>query len=319
MTGTGRIKIVIIVGPTASGKSRLAIELARVFDGEVVSADSMQVYKGMDIGTARPSPAERGAVPHHLMDIVDPDCDYTAARFREDAAAAINDIDSRGKRAFVVGGTGLYIRALTEGLFEGPGEDHRFRDGLKKEAAEHGGQSLHRKLAEVDPVSASRTHPNNTHRVVRALEVYHLTGRPISELQAEHGFGEEPFDLLKIGLVKEREALYRDIDGRVDGMMEAGLLAEVCRLIDAGYGAGYKEGLKSMQGLGYKEMLDHVAGGCTLEEAVRLLKRNTRHYAKRQMTWFKKDKDIRWFTSGESSVIIPVVREYFAVEVAASG
>ena len=301
-----KTKVVIICGPTATGKSAIAVELCRIFNGEVVSADSMQVYRHMDIGTAKPSKEEMSVVPHHLIDIVDPDEEYTAARFKEDAEAAIDEIRSREKSVFIAGGTGLYIKALTRGLFEGPQADWELRRALLEKAASGGKETLHAMLKEVDPESASRIHPNNLHRVVRAIEVYQLSKKPISEFQKEHSFAASPYETLKIGLTKERGELYADIDNRVERMMEAGLLDETRRLLSRGYASD----LKPMSALGYKEMTGFLKGAHPLDEAVRLLKRNTRHYAKRQLTWFKKDPEIRWFNPADKTGIISSVKEF---------
>lgn len=302
----GKSKIVVILGPTASGKSALAVELALKFNGEVINADSMQVYRYMDIGTAKPSVGERQRVPHHLIDIVDPDEDYTAADFKRDAEEKIAEITSKGKNVFIAGGTGLYIRALTQGLFEGPGADKRLRDELKSEAQAHGKEALYERLKRVDPASAAAIHPNNLVRVIRAIEVYELSKRPISELQKEHGFQASRYDVLKVGLMKEREALYRDIDARVDAMMEAGLLDETKRLMDAGYSID----LKPMCGLGYKEMSGFLMGETALDEAVALIKRNTRRYAKRQMTWFRKEGGVKWFSPVGRNEVMEAVRGF---------
>lgn len=299
-------KLVVIAGPTASGKSALAAGLARLFDGEVISADSMQVYRHMDIGTAKPSEDEMAGVAHHLISIVDPQDEYTAARFRNDALQKIMEIRGRGKKVFIAGGTGLYIRALAEGLFEGPEADWDLRRELLDEAEKKGREALHERLREVDPVSASRIHPNNLHRIIRALEVYSLSRRPISDFQKEHSSAPPSFETLKVGLAMEREELYAAIDGRVDRMVEAGLLHETRRLLSM----GYHSGLKPMRGLGYKEMAAFIEGEYDFEEAVRLVKRNTRHYAKRQMTWFRKDPGIRWFNPGDKTCIIGLVRGF---------
>lgn len=301
-----RSKIILVLGPTATGKSRLAVELAGAFNGEIINADSMQVYKHMDIGTAKPSKEELKAVHHHLIDIVTPDEDYTAARFRKDALLKIDGIRSRGRNAFIVGGTGLYIKVLTKGIFEGPEGDRSLREALEKEARELGSMALYERLKEVDPVSALSIHPNNMVRVIRALEVYSISGRPISEFQKEHGFSDSPFDALKIGLVKERAALYLDIEKRVDNMMERGLIEETKKLVSM----GYSPDLKAMCGLGYKEMVGFLSGKTGLAGAVELLKKNTRHYAKRQMTWFKKDPEIRWFSPEQKKDIINLVKEH---------
>ncbi len=301
-----KIKITVIIGPTASGKSRLALELSELFGAEIVSADSMQVYRFMDIGTAKPSKEDRARVPHHLLDVVDPDEDYSAARYRKEAARAIEDIHSRKKNVIVAGGTGLYIRALTEGIFEGPEADPELRERLFREAAEKGKAHVHERLRRVDPAAASRIHPNNLIRTIRALEVFYLSNKPMSEFQSEHGFSERPFETLKIGLKKERDSLYRDIDTRVDRMIEEGFVQEVERLLDM----GYSRDLKPMQGLGYKEMLDYIDGRLTLDEASSLIKKNTRHYAKRQLTWFRKDCSIRWFSPEDIDGIAAAMEDF---------
>ncbi|MDP2688853.1 MAG: tRNA (adenosine(37)-N6)-dimethylallyltransferase MiaA [Deltaproteobacteria bacterium] len=304
-----RIKAVVIAGPTASGKSSLAVELAALFNGEVVSADSMQVYRRMDIGTAKPTAKERRGIPHHMIDIVDPDEDFSAARFREMALDSVKEIHGRGRNVFIAGGTGLYIKALTRGIFKGPPADPGLRAELSREAETHGSERLYERLKAVDPAGASNIHPNNLVRVIRALEVYALSKRPISEFHGEHAFSEKggaAFETLKIGLAPDRTELYERIDGRVEMMMEDGLPEETKKLLQAGYSSS----LKPMGGLGYKEMTGHIAGEYGLEEAVRLLKRNTRHYAKRQMTWFKKDPEIRWFNPGRKNDIIEAVKGY---------
>ena len=299
-----KIKLVVILGATASGKSKLALDLAELFSGEIISADSMQVYKHMDIGTAKPSRAERAAIPHHLIDVVEPDEEFTAASFRQEASRRMEEIRARGRNPFVAGGTGLYIRALTKGIFEGPEGDKTVRDDLLREAQLYGRASLYEKLKEADPVSAERIHPNNLRRVVRALEVYYLARRPISDFHREHAFAERPYDTLFIGLEKERARLYEDIDQRVDEMMERGLVDETRGLLEM----GYSPDLKPMGALGYKEVVAFLKGETTLEEATRLIKRNTRHYAKRQITWFRKDPEIRWFPPEERSGIIGEVK-----------
>lgn len=293
-------RIVIIAGPTASGKSALSIDLALEFNGEIVSADSMQVFRHMDIGTAKPSKEDMRRVPHHLVDIVEPTGGYTAAQFRGDAITAITGIRSRGRNPFVIGGTGLYIKALTQGLFPGPKADPDLRKTLEKD----GRDALYERLKQIDPETAASIHPNNRVRVIRALEVYVLTGTPISTFRKDHGFRDELFECLKIGLDCPREALYKRIDERVDRMIEAGLLEETKRLFEAGFGWD----LKPMLGLGYKEMAMFLRGECALPEAIALLKRNTRRYAKRQLTWFKADPEIKWFAPDEKKGIFEAVK-----------
>ncbi len=301
-------RIIVLLGPTATGKSALAMELAARFNGEIINADSMQVYRFMDIGTAKPDKAARMAVRHHLIDIADPGEQYSAGRFYRDAAKAIEEIGSRGNLPFVVGGTGLYIRALTEGLFNGPAKDAAIRDELMEEARVYGKDRLHEELARVDPESARSIHPNNLRRVIRALEVFRLERRPISELQKEGTLRPLAYDTLKIGLKKERPCLYADIDRRVEEMIQDGLVEESEMLLKK----GYDESTAAMGGLGYKECLKylHGAGNLTLPEAIELIKRDTRHYAKRQMTWFKKDNDIKWFNPDDKQDIIAALEKF---------
>jgi tRNA dimethylallyltransferase len=303
-----RERLIVILGPTATGKSALALEAALCLGGEIINSDSMQIYRGMDIGTAKPPLRARKEVRHHLFDMIDPDERYTAGRYRSDAARAIEEIRERGRLPLVVGGTGLYIRALTEGLFDGPAEDPAIREELLREAGARGKAHLHEMLREVDPASARAIHPNNTRRVIRALEVWRLTGRPISELQRESTPTEPPYDTLKIGLALERPLLYERIDRRVEEMIKEGLVDETRGLVER----GYDESSPAMGGLGYKECLAHIRGRITLDEAVRLIKRNTRHYAKRQMTWFRKDAAIKWFNPSEKADIMDAIQGFAA-------
>lgn len=284
-------KVVVILGPTATGKSELGLKLARALGGEIISADSMQVYRLMDIGTAKPLPEVRREVPHHLIDVVWPDEDFSAGDFRQRARQAVEEISSRGKVPLVVGGTGLYIRALTEGLIEGVKGDAKLRERLHEEAERVGSVGLWRRLKEIDPESARRIHPNDLYRIIRALEIYEITGEPPSALRSRHRFGDRPYEVLKIGLTRPREELYRKIDQRVEEMIKGGLEKEVRELLDRGYGPE----LKSMKAIGYKEMVQYLRGEVSLEEAKRRMKRDTRHFAKRQVTWFKRDPEIYWF------------------------
>lgn len=283
-------RLLIICGPTASGKSELALRLARELDAEIVNADSMQLYRGMDIGTAKPTPAERKEVRHHLIDTVEPDRLFSAADFAAAAAEAIDDITARGKRVIVVGGTGLYLRALVSGLVDSPSGAGDVRQALQEEARLLGNAAMLEKLRQVDPELAGRIHPNNLVRIIRALEVYRLTGIPLSRYQQEHGFAGQQYETLQIGISVERGELYRRIDARVERMLADGLANEVRQLLAAGYGRE----LKAMRAIGYKQLAAHLAGECSLEEAVRLIKRDTRRYAKRQLTWFHSDSDIIW-------------------------
>jgi len=301
-------KILVICGPTASGKSDLALELARRLDGEIVNADSMQLYRGMDIGTAKPTPEQRAEIPHHLIDVADPDQPFSAADFAGAAEAAIRGICSRGKRTIVAGGTGLYIRALLKGLVDSPGDGGEIRQGLREEARKRGNQAMWEELRRVDPQIAERIHPNNLVRILRALEVFRLTGTPLSRYQQEHGFSGQPYRSMQIGIRVERPLLYSRIDERVNRMLEQGLLQEVQQLLDAGYGPESK----AMRAIGYKEMTAYLAGEYSLDEAIRLIKRDTRHYAKRQMTWFNTDKDILWLEyPAEFDTILKYAIEFF--------
>jgi tRNA dimethylallyltransferase len=290
-------KILIICGPTASGKSALALELAHLLDAEIVNADSMQVYRGLDIGTAKPSKEQQREIHHHLLDIIEPDQQFSAADYAAAADAAIRDIISRGKRVIVVGGTGLYLRALVHGLVDSPGGEGEARQALQDEAAEAGNEAMLEKLRHVDPELAATLHPNNLVRIIRALEVHRLTGIPLSRYQQEHAFAGQRYDALQIGISVDRALLYERIERRVEQMLAAGLTEEVRRLILA----GFDRNLKAMRSIGYKETAAFLAGELTAEEACHLIKRNTRHYAKRQLTWFKADPDILWFEYPDNS------------------
>ena len=282
--------VVVVVGPTASGKSELAVRLAERFAGEVVNADSMQVYRGMDIGTAKPSAELLQCVPHHLLGIVAPDVNFTAADFQQQARRVIGEIHARGRMPVVVGGTGLYIRALLQGLSQSPGEDKTFRAELTGIADREGNGVLLERLRSVDPETAARLHVNDRLRIIRALEVYQQSGRPFSAYQGNHGFAEAWCSSLKIGIDVPREELYRRINRRVEQMLADGLVDEVRGLL----AAGYHPGLKALRSIGYKEVCAFLAGGLTLPEATELIQRDSRHYAKRQLTWFKKEPEINW-------------------------
>ncbi|NLH48179.1 MAG: tRNA (adenosine(37)-N6)-dimethylallyltransferase MiaA [Myxococcales bacterium] len=285
-----RPRLIVVCGPTATGKTALALEIAGRLGGEIINADSMQVYRHMDIGTAKPPPAERARVPFHLLDVADPDDTFSTGRFRELAGGAVAAIAARGRVPIVAGGTGLYIKALTKGLWEGPPANWELRRGYKElEAATPG--SLHRRLQEVDPPRAAQVHPADYVRLERALEVFDLTGKPLSRWQAEHGFADAPYRLVKIGLTLPRDAQAVAIDERVDEMMANGWLREVRQLRALGYGPD----LPSQAAIGYRELHAHLDGRLTLREAVERTKASTRQFAKRQRTWFGADRDIRWF------------------------
>jgi len=280
----------VIAGPTAGGKSAVGLELAGLFKAEIINADSMQVYRYLDIGTAKPTQEERKLVPHHLIDILYPDEEFSAALYREEAQRSIADVQARGRRAMVVGGTGLYIKALTSGLIKGGEVDPAIRMRLQAEVQAGERERLYGRLQEVDPPTAAQLHPHDTYRIIRALEVYERTGSPISALRNQHLFKEGPYQTLKIGLQKERAELYMRIDKRVDAMIKQGLTEEVARILEMGYAPF----LKAMQSLGYKQIIAYLQGEYDLPEAVRLIKRDTRRYARRQITWFKGDPEIHW-------------------------
>ena len=299
-------RVIVICGPTAAGKTAAGIELSRAIGGEIVSADSMQVYRYMDIGTAKPSPAEQAEVRHHLIDIVDPDESFDAAAYAALGRHAVTEITRRGKTPVVVGGTGLYIKALLSGLFRSDARDPVIRDRLRAELQARGSAAMHARLARCDPQTAARLHPNDAVRILRAIEVFEATGRPISALQQEHRFTDTPFRALCIGLFIEREALYRRIDRRVEAMVAAGLEEEVRTLLAKGYGPE----LKSMQSIGYCHMAALIAGAVEREECLRTLKRDTRRFAKRQMTWFRAYPDIRWAAPEHPQDIIRLVEDF---------
>ncbi len=279
----------MVVGPTAAGKSDLAVELALALDAEVVSADSVQVYRGFDIGTGKLTSQEMRGVPHHLMDILDPQEPFSAAAFVEAADRAILEIQQRARPAVVAGGTGLYVRALTRGLFEAPAPSEAIRDRHRQEAARDGVPALHARLADVDPASASRIHENDLVRISRGLEVHELTGRPISELQQAHRFAEPRYPAMLLCLSPPREVLWPRIERRVQAMMDLGWLDEVRRLADAGHGHS-----KPMGSLGYRQLMQHLRGELDLPEAVRQTVRDTRRFARRQIAWFRQEQDVVW-------------------------
>jgi tRNA dimethylallyltransferase len=299
-------RVIVICGPTATGKTEAGITLARALGGEIISADSMQVYRRMDIGTAKPTAAEQAAVAHHLIDIVDPDEPFDAARYAALARAKVLELHRRGAVPLIVGGTGLYIKALLHGLFRSDAGDPAVRRRLAAEAETLGIRELHARLTACDPESARRLHPNDTARILRALEVFEVTGRPISGFHREHRFAEAPFDALQIGLHLDRDVLYERIESRVDAMLAAGLEDEVRGLLSAGYGPQ----LKSMQAIGYSHAAAWLAGRIGRDEAVRTLKRDTRRFAKRQMTWFRADPQIVWSRPDRISEIGRLARGY---------
>lgn len=297
----------VICGPTGIGKTSFAIDLARRFKGEIIGADSMQLYRHMDIGTAKPTLEEQAAVTHHMVDIVDPDEHFDAEMYADMAYAKVLALTEKRILPFIVGGTGLYIKALIHGLFESAKVDAGVRKRLKKEAEELGGPHLHARLKAIDPAAAGRIHANDIYRVVRALEIFETTGRPMSDTQEQHRFEPQRLQTVKIGLHMDREALYRRIDQRVDIMLDQGILAEVKGLFEK----EYSPDLKPMKSLGYRHMAVFLKNEVDWDEAVRTLKRDTRRYAKRQMTWFKADPEIVWMGPHEmeaAAAMIAVVK-----------
>jgi tRNA dimethylallyltransferase len=289
--------IYIIVGPTAVGKTEISLAIAEERGAEIISADSMQVYRGMDIGTAKPTLQERARVPHHLIDVADPKEEFSAGRYVQLADEAMKDITGRGKIPLVVGGTGMYIRALTEGLFEGPGADFALREELMDAERKEPG-SLYNMLKKADPKAAEKIHLSDIRRTIRALEVFKKSGKPISESQSQWGArgsggGADRggrYDCKIAGLTMPRPELYRRIDARVDKMMDEGFPDEVMALL----GKGCTRDMPSMHALGYKQLIAHLEGELSLDDAVRLIKRDTRHYAKRQYTWFNGQEGVQW-------------------------
>jgi tRNA dimethylallyltransferase len=303
-------RVIVVVGPTASGKSELALSLAKQFAGEIINADSMQVYSGMEIGTAGPPADYFQRVPHHLFGIVSPAVNFTVADYCREAKIIIEDINKRNKLAILAGGSGLYIRALLEGLANSPGEDSQLRRELTLLAEQGGNGVLLERLAMVDPESAARLHVNDRVRIIRALEVHQQSGQPISQLQTSHGFASKWCQALKIGLHVQREELYRRIEQRVELMIAKGLLDEVSALLAKGYG----KDCKALKAIGYKEAVACLEGVLSLPEAIELIKRDTRRYAKRQLTWFKSDPEIYWVEYPESfATICNHVIDFFAL------
>ncbi|BAU28704.1 tRNA dimethylallyltransferase [Aneurinibacillus soli] len=290
MTTDSKQRVLAIVGPTSVGKTALSLELAIRHGGEIISGDSMQFYRGMDIGTAKATEEERACVLHHMIDICNPDEEFTVADFQRRTTGLITQLNGHGKLPMLVGGTGLYVQSvLYDYQFSQAGQDDKYRAELEQFARVHGQEALHMRLAEIDPVTAARLHPNDVKRLIRALEIYHLTGRTMAEHQERSE--QSPYELLMIGLTMDRALLYERINLRVDMMIEQGLIEEVARLLEQGYDAS----LRSMQALGYKEIIAYLHGHTTREAAIELVKKRTRNFAKRQLTWFRAMKDIVWF------------------------
>jgi tRNA dimethylallyltransferase len=289
-------KLLVLIGPTAVGKTQTSIKLAKAFNGEIISGDSMQIYKKMDIGTAKIMQAEMEGIPHYLIDIKNPDESFSAAEFQELGREKISDISNRGRLPMIVGGTGLYIQSvLFDYHFSEAPSDASFRKNLEMQAEKDGNIVLHEQLMRMDPESGRRIHPNNIRRVIRAIEIFHCTGKTMSELQQSQPI-ESIYDVAIIGLTLEREKLYERINKRVEIMIENGLIKEVETLFQQGY-----KDCQSIQAIGYKELYEYFYGNVTLEEAVENLKQNSRRYAKRQLTWFRNKMDVKWFDMTEAN------------------
>lgn len=308
MTRTIEKPLLVLVGPTAIGKTALSIELAKEYNCEIISMDSMQIYKHMNIGTAKVTEEEQKGIPHHLIDIVTPDEDYDAARFCKDAILVIDEIHGRGKIPLLTGGTGLYLRALTEGLFQGPPGDKAVRDKLQKELDQTDPVTMHKKLEQIDPESAQKIHSNDSYRTLRALEVFALTSKPLSrhfnEQQQEYSFK----NIHQIALTSDRDKLYERINLRSEIMLKQGFEKEVRELLEM----GYSRDLKSMGAIGYRHMVNYIFKEWDFNEMLRLLKRDTRRYAKRQYTWFNKNSSLNWFDVQDSVGINKSIKEWLA-------
>ncbi len=299
-------KIILVCGPTGVGKTGFAIDLATQVGAEIIGADSMQIYRYMDVGTAKPDVRERSMVRHHLVDVADPDQDFDAARFARMADLAIAQIHGKGQAAIVAGGTGFYFKALVNGLFRQTKADPGVVAALEQEAAK--GTDLHARLVSVDPAAAEKIHPNDRFRVIRALEVAATHNTTISSLQNAHGFQNERYRTLKFGLYMDREKLYQRIEQRVDMMLDQGLIQEVQGLLDR----GYRSDLKSMQSIGYRHVCQYLRGDTGFDEMVGLLKRDTRRYAKRQFTWFRREREIIWLMPREVERAVSLAADFLA-------
>lgn len=298
--------LIILTGPTAVGKTALSISLAKTVGGEIISADSMQVYRGLDIGSAKIKPREKEGVPHHLIDVLEPEEDFHVVKFKQMADEAIDSILRRGSIPIITGGTGFYIQAVLYDIdFTEANEDGEYRQKLRRTADEQGPEALHQMLEAVDPESAKQIHANNVKRVIRALEYYKETGKPISEHNETERKKESPYQFCYFVLNDDREHLYERIDKRVDQMLNDGLVDEVRALKKR----GLNKDMVSMKGLGYKEILGYLNGEYSYEEAVRILKRDTRHFAKRQITWFKRERDVIWFNKPDFAYDENKIRE----------
>jgi len=308
MSEDKRPKVIVIAGPTASGKTALAVALARSLSGEIVNADSMQVYRGMDIGTAKPTYEERRGIPHHLLDVVNPDEDFNAAIYRRMALPIVNEICSTGKTCLVVGGTGLYIRGLIGGLMDSPPSDPELREGLRMECEIHGTAKLYEKLERLDPERAKSIHPNDGVRIIRAIEIIYLSDLRASDLMKRHGFSEMSLNALKLCLHVDREDLYHRINERSVKMADKGLIEETRGLLKQ----GYSPDLNSMKSIGYRHMIRYLQGKWSLEETIIRLKRDTRRYAKRQLTWFRAEPGVIWVDPNDLDMVIKKIHLFLS-------
>jgi len=308
-------KIIVIVGPTAVGKTYVSVELAKKLNTEVISADSMQIYKGMDVGTAKVSNDEKQGINHHMIDLINPDENYSVSDFKDDAENIIDNMLSENKTPVIVGGSGLYVNSLIYDLdFGNAKSDNKLRDYYTYYYEEHGQDALYEKLRKIDPESAEKIHKNNVKRVVRALEVYDITGKKFSELNTDIRKQSDKYDCILVGLSMDRKILYERINQRVDKMLSDGLIEEVRSLLEK----GYDKNLVSMQAIGYKEIIDYLEGNVTLEDAVNILKQNTRRFAKRQYTWFLRDDNVKWFQVedvNEIDMTLDKINEYINTQI----
>ncbi len=303
MSGSAKQKLVVIQGPTGVGKTSVALELCAAVPVEIVNADSMQFYRAMDIGTSKPSHDELRAAPHHLFSIIDPDKEFNAALFMQKGRSVIGDILARGNTPVIVGGTGLYVKALLQGLFNGPGKDYALRHKLDSYSTDE----LRAQLKDIDAEAFSRIRPHDRMRIIRALEVFYVTGVPMTEQQRRHDFQDRPYESLRICLWRERQSLYRRINERVDRMMESGFADEVRWLLDHGYSAD----LKSMQSIGYRQMVEYIQGQLGEREALVKIQQETRRLAKRQLTWLRGDHELEWVQlPDQEKCIIDMVKNF---------
>jgi len=310
MGENGRPKAVVIAGPTASGKTGLSVDLASALGGEIVNADAMQVYRGMDVGTAKPTAHEQKGVPHHLLDVVDPDEEFNAAIYRSMALPRIREISSKGTFCFVVGGSGLYIKSLLGGLFACPPSDSALREALRREFEDLENKELHERLNRLDPESAGKIHPNDRLRIIRAFEIVRLTHRLPSDLGSEHGFTDRALNALTLCLDVDRELLYRRINARTVSMVESGLKEETEALLRQ----GYSPDLKPMKAIGYRHMIRYLKGQVSLEEMIHTMQRDTRRYAKRQLTWFRTDPGAVWVAPENFDFILQTIRHLYYLD-----